>query len=172
MKQLSIVCLGVVLAVVTIAAQKQKYGVTVTTDRKADFTAYKSYSWDPGSMAALDKTVYQQIVDAIDRELKGLGLDRRPSAPADVASAQADVVVAFASQRRTDIDTSSNLPPGKMPEYTVGSLVVVMREPAGGKEVFRARVQKPIELTPDKLKATIDEVVAEIFEKYPTRTRK
>ena len=89
----------------------------------------------------------------------------RPSAPADV-------LVAFASQRRTDIDTSANLPPGKLPEYTVGSLVVVMRELATSKEVFRARVSKPIELAPDKIKATIDEVVAEMFAKYPTRTRK
>jgi hypothetical protein len=165
MKKVSIVCLGVVLALVAVAAQKQKYGVTVTTDRKADFTAYKSYSWDSASMVALDKNVHQQIVDAVDRELKSRGLERRPSAPADV-------LLVYASQRRTDIDTHANAPAGKMPEYTVGTLVVLMRESASGQEVFRARVNKPIELTPDKLKVTIDEVVAEMFAKYPTRTRK
>ena len=36
----------------------------------------------------------------------------------------------------------------------------------------RARVDKPIDLAPDKLKAIIDEVVAEMFAKYPTRTKK
>ena len=47
-----------------------------------------------------------------------------------------------------------------------------MREFASRKEVFRARADKPIDLAPDKLKATIDDVVAEIFAKYPTRARK
>jgi hypothetical protein len=171
MKQLSIGCLAVVLAVGAVAAQKQQYGVTVTADRTADFRAYKSYVWDSKSMAVLDKNVHQQVVDAVDRELKSLGLDKRPPAAAG-ASAPADVVVAYATQRRTDIDTSGNLPPGKMPEYTVGTLVVVMRESANDKEVFRARVKKPIELTPDKIKVIIDDVVAEMFAQYPTRTRK
>jgi hypothetical protein len=162
MKRLSIVCLAVVLAVAAVGAQKQKYGVTVTTDRKADFTAFRSYSWDTASMAALDKNVHQQIVDAVDRELKSLGLEKRPSAPADI-------LLQYASQRRTDIDTHANAPAGRMPEYTVGTLVVLMRESAGGREVFRARVNKPIKLAPDTIKVTIDEVVAEMFVKYPTR---
>jgi uncharacterized protein DUF4136 len=165
MKQLPMMCLIVVVAVVTVAAQKQEYGVTVTADRKADFSAYKSYSWDPKSMAVLDKNVHQQVVDAVDREMKSLGFEKRPSAPADVR-------VAYATQRRVDVDTSSKLPPGQLPEYTVGTLVVVMRESANDKEVFKARVKKPIELTPDKIKTTIDGVVAEMFAKYPTRTRK
>jgi hypothetical protein len=38
--------------------------------------------------------------------------------------------------------------------------------------VYRARVDKPIDLAPDKVKATIDEVVREMFAKYPTRTKK
>ena len=165
MKLHSIVCLAVVLAVASVAAQKQEYGVSVTSDRTADFKTFKSYSWDAKSMAVVDKTVHQQVVDAVDRELKGLGLERRPSAPADV-------VVAYATQRRVDVDTSSKLPAGQLPEYTVGTLVVVMHESRNNKEVFRARVKKPIELTPDKIKLTIDEVVAEMFAKYPTRTRK
>lgn len=165
MKQLSVTCLAVVLAVVALAAQKQNYGVTVTADRKADFTAFKSYAWDTTSWKAMDKVVHQQIVDAVDRELKSLGFEQRSSGPADV-------LLGYASNRRTDVDTSSNAPPGKMPEYAVGTLVVLMRESANGKEVFRARVREPIQLTPDKVKVVIDEVVAEMFAKYPTRTRK
>ena len=55
--------------------------------------------------------------------------------------------------------------------YAVGTLVVLLRESASGKEVYRARVDKPIDLAPDKLKATVDEVVAEMFERDP-RARK
>ena len=165
MKQLSIVCLGVVLAVVVVAAQKQKYGVTVTADRKTDFSAFKSYSWDTASWPALDKSVNQQIVDAVDRELKGLGLERRESGPTDVQ-------IRYGAQRRTDTDTHADAPATNLPTYAVGTLVVLMRESGSGKEVYRARVDKPIDLAPDKVKATIEEVVAEMFAKYPTRTRK
>jgi hypothetical protein len=165
MKHLSIVCLGVLLAVVTVGAQKQRYGVTVTTDRKADFSAFKSYSWDSAGYPAMDKAVHQQIVDAVDRELKGLGLEKRTSGPADV-------VLVYGAQRRTDTDTHADAPATNLPTYAVGTLVVLMREPGTRKEVFRGRVDKPIDLAPDKIKVTIDEVVAEMFAKYPTRTKK
>jgi len=165
MKKLSIVCLAVVLTVVAVAAQKQKYGVTVTADRKTDFTAFKNYSWDTASWPALDKGVNQQIVDAVDRELKRLGLEKRESGPTDVQ-------IRYAAQRRTDTDTHADARATDLPTYAVGTLVVLMRESGSGKEVYRARVDKPIDLAPDKLKVTIDEVVAEMFAKYPTRTRK
>ena len=171
MKRLSIICLGVVIAVVAVApqnavaAQKQKYGVTVTADRKTDFTAFKSYSWDTASWPALDKRVNQQIVDAVDRQLKGLGLEKRESGPTDVQ-------IRYGAQRRTDTDTHADAAATKLPTYAVGTLVVLMREAGSGKEVYRARVDKPIDLAPDKIKVTIDEVVAEMFAKYPTKTRK
>jgi hypothetical protein len=175
MKHLSIVCVGVVLAAVVAqtpaaartpaAAQKQKYGVTVTADRKADFTAFKSYSWDAASWPALDKGVNQQIVEAVDRELKGLGLEKRDSGPADIQ-------IRYGAQRRTDTDTHADAAATNLPTYAVGTLVVLLREAGSGKEVYRARVDKPIDLAPDKMKATIDEVVAEMFAKYPTRARR
>jgi Domain of unknown function (DUF4136) len=165
MKQFSVVCLAVVLAAVTVAAQKPKYGVTVTADRKADFTGFKSYSWDAASWPAMDKSVHQQIVDAVDRELKALGLEKRASAPADI-------LLSYGSQRRTDVDLKAKGPTGKLPEYPVGTLVVLMRGSASGKEVFRGRVDKPIQLDPNTIGPIIDEVVTEMFAKYPTRTSK
>jgi hypothetical protein len=165
MKQASIVCLSVVLAVVTVAAQKQKYGITVTADRKADFSAFKSYAWDAAGYPAMDKTVHQQIVDAVDRELKGLGLEKRASGPTDLQ-------LRYGAQRRTDTDTHADAPATNLPTYPVGTLVVLLRESGSGKEVYRARMDKPIDLAPDKIKATIDDVVAEMFAKYPTRAKK
>jgi len=165
MKHLSIVCLGILLAVATAGAQKQRYGVTVTTDRKADFSAFKSYAWDTAGYPAMDKAVHQQIVDAVDRELTGLGLEKRTSGPADV-------VLLYGAQRRTDTDTHADAPATNLPTYAVGTLVVLMREPGTRKEIFRGRVDKPIDLTPDKIKGTIDEVVAEMFAKYPTRKKR
>ena len=165
MKHRLIVCLGVMLAVAAVEAQKQKYGVTVTADRKADFSAFKSYSWDAAGYPAMDKAVHQQIVDAVDRELKGLGLEKRTSGPSDLQ-------LRYGAQRRTDTDTHADAPATNLPTYAVGTLVVLLRESGSGKEVYRARVDKPIDLAPDKVKATIDEVVTEMFAKYPGRTKK
>ena len=160
------VCLGVAVVVASPIAQTQKYGVTVTADRKTDFSKFKTYEWETG-WSSFDKGVHQQIVDAVDRELKGLGLEKR-------TSGAADVMVTYASQRRTDVDLKSK-PPGtnsQGTEYAVGSLVVLMREPGTGKELLRGKVDKPIELSRDKLQPVIDGVVAEIFAKYPTRAKR
>lgn len=166
MTRVWIACVVLAFGVVSVVGQTPKYGVTVTSDRKADFTKIKSYSWETGS-PSFDKDVNQQIVDAIDHELMSLGLEKRPSGPSDVT-------VSYASLQRTDVDVKAK-PTTKeatRPQYPVGSLLVVMRDPGTRKELFRGRVDKPIDLDREKLHAAIDEVVADIFAKYPTRTQK
>jgi hypothetical protein len=61
---------------------------------------------------------------------------------------------------------------GPRQPYDVGTLLVLVLEPGTRKELFRARGDQPIEAEPEKLQAAIDAMVAEIFAKYPTRTRK
>ena len=167
MTRVSIAGVVLMFAVASVVGQT-KYGVTVKSDRKADFNKFKSYSWGTGS-PSFDKDVNQQIIDAVDHELMSLGLEKRPSAPSDVT-------VSYASLQRTDVDVNAKATgKGKEathPQYPVGSLLVVMRDPGTRKELFRGRVDKPIDLDRDKLHAVIDAVVAEIFAKYPTRTQK
>jgi uncharacterized protein DUF4136 len=166
MTRVAIVCVVLNVAMALLVGQTVKYGVTVKSDRKTDFTLIKSYSWENGS-PSLDKDVNQQIVDAIDHELMSLGLEKRPSAPSDVT-------VSYGSLQRTGVDVKAK-PTGQdatRPQYPVGSLNVVMREPGTRKELFRGRVDKPIDLDRAKLHQAIDEVVAEIFAKYPTRKQK
>jgi uncharacterized protein DUF4136 len=167
MTRVSIAFVILIGAAAPLVGQPSKYGVTVTADRKADFSKFKSYSWEEAGAPSKDKDVDRQIVDAIDRELMGLGLEKRPSAPSDVT-------VSYSSLQRTGVDVKAKPAnaDGTFPQYHVGSLVVVMREPGTRKELFRGRVDKPIDLDRDKLHAAIDEVVAEMFAKYPTRTKK
>ena len=166
MRRLSIVMLTLGLFAASIAAQMPKYGVTVKADSKTDFTKIKSYAWE-GGWKAFDKNIHQQILDAVDRELKGLGLEKRASAPADA-------LLTYGTVRRTDVDLNSKPTENEAGrrQYEVGSLVVLMLEPGTRKELFRARVDKPIEVDVDKVQAVIDEAVTEMFAKYPTRTRK
>jgi hypothetical protein len=165
MTRVSIACVILIAAGALLVGQTPKYGVTVTSDRKADFSKFRNYSWESRS-PSIDKDVNQQIVDAIDHELMSLGLEKRPSAPSDVT-------VSYASLQRTGVDVKKPTnTEGNFPQYPVGSLLVVMREPGTRKELFRGRVDKPIDLDRDKLHAAIDAVVAEMFAKYPTRTKK
>ena len=147
----------------TAAAQMPKYGVTVKADKKTDFSKLKSYKWDAG-WKSYDKKIHQTILDAVDRELKGIGLEKRESGTADVT-------VTYATVRRTDVDLNSKPSEGEAgrKQYDVGSLVVLMLEPGTRKELFRARVDKPIEVDVEKVQAAIDEAVRDMFAKYPTR---
>jgi len=165
MKRL-VILIGFVVAAVALAqAGQPKYGVTVTADKATDFTKFKTYVWQSGSDAN-DKKVHAQIVSAVDKELKALGLELKPSGPSDV-------IVKYASLRRIDVqaDVKGNATTPRN-QLDVGTLVVMMVKPGTGKELFRGRVDKPIETDPAQLSATITSVVADIFAKYPTRMKK
>jgi hypothetical protein len=159
-----VLALALALVALPIAAQP-KYGVTVTADKGTDFKTIKTYVWQSG-WDANDRKVHTMIVGAIDKELKALGLERKSSAPADV-------VVKYAALRRIDVQVSTNVGadvPRK--QLDVGSLVVLMLQPGTSKELLRARVDQPIEVDLDKVEATINHAVGQIFAQYPTRAKK
>ena len=144
-----------------VAAQL-KYGVTVIADKDTDFKTLKTYVWESG-WHSNDKKVHAQIVSAIDRELKALGFQLKASGPSDV-------VVKYAALRRIDVEV--NVMAGAdqaRRQFDVGSLLVLMLQPGTGKELLRARLDKPIDVAADKIEATVNSAVAEIFAKYPTK---
>ena len=109
--------------------------------------------------------MHQQVVAAIDRELAALGYTKHPSAPADV-------VVSYASVQRSDIDPKSKAhgPRGERPTYPVASLLVLIRHPITGRELFLARVAMRVDSSPEAFAATIDDRVSKIFARYPTHS--
>ena len=109
----------------------------------------KTYTWTAGQPSP-DKTVDQQIIAAVDRELKALGLTK-------LATGQGDARVTMRSQRRTDADEKAKpSATGALPTYAVGVLVVQMRDSASGQMLFNAKVDSPIDAEPAKLEATIN----------------
>jgi hypothetical protein len=163
-RRVSMLWLAVALATAWPAAQTPKFNVAAKADKKADFTKFKTYRWD-GGWKAFDKNVHQLIVDAIDRELQAVGLEKQTASPTDVT-------VTYATVNRTDVDLDSQAIVNEMGrrQYSVGTLLVVMQDATTRKELFRVRAETPIDREPEKLKAAIDDVVAEMFTKYPTRT--
>lgn len=160
------IALDLVLACATpIVAQTPKYHVTVTTDSKADFSKFKTYTWENG-WQAYDKTVHANIRASVDRQLTAVGLEKRESGPADL-------LVTYASLRRIDVDFDSkpSATDGTLRQYDVGTLVVLLLEPGSRKEMFRGRVDTPIVVDADKVIAIVDSTVKDVFAKYPTNKK-
>jgi hypothetical protein len=148
------------------AAQSQlKYGVTVTADKTVDFTKLKTYSWFNGQPAP-NKTIDAQIVAAVDRELQAVGLNKAASAPGDV-------LVTYFALRRSDSNMKAKPDAqGGREQIAVGTLSVGLFNPGTKKELLRLRLDKPIDTDPAKSEAMINSAVAELFTKYPTKTKK
>jgi hypothetical protein len=157
-----IVLIGVVPA---LAGQTTKYGVTVTAEKGVDFSALQTYSWRRAQPASL-KTIDDQIVAAIDRELGALGMTKE-------ASGRSQVIVSYSSLTRTDVDLKGQTNgKGLLPEYTVGMLVVVIVDAVTERRLLRLRADVPIDTTADELESEINRAVSLMFAKYPLRRRK
>jgi hypothetical protein len=76
--------------------------------------------------------------------------------------------------RRIDVEISTQGSQLDKPrnQVDVGSLIVLMLDPATSKELLRMRLDRPIDVSPDKMEATIGAAATEIFSHYPTRTVK
>jgi len=158
------VCLFVLAAAVA-AAQMPKYGVKVTAAKNVDFAKFKTYTWTkshPSGNSAVDARVMSEV----DSALGAVGLSK-------ATSGSGDVQVAYDSLTRTDVNLKAKTDSQDLsPQYTVGTLVVLMLDPGSRKELLRMRADKPIETSQDKLDAAIHSVVQEMFEKYPTKGKK
>ncbi|PYR35311.1 MAG: hypothetical protein DMF90_14040 [Acidobacteria bacterium] len=156
--------LGLAIIAAPAAGQTPKYGVKVNAEKNVDFSKFKSYSWVAGQPSA-DKTINAQIMAAVDRELAGVGMTKADSGSGDVS-------VTYYSLTRTDVDLNAKPnAKGVSPQYTVGSLAVALLEKGTGRRVLRLRADKKISVEPAKLEAAINEAVAEMFTKYPTRQK-
>ena len=167
MKRILWLCVISGLLAAPLSAQMTKYGVTVKADEKTDFAKLKTYTWEHG-WQAYDKNVHQAIMAAVDRELAGVGLTKKEAG-------SSDVLVTYASLRRIDVDLNAKPSAGEgtRPQFDVGTLVVLLLEPGTRKELFRARVDQPIEAAdPAKVKAVVDTAVKDMFAKYPTGAKK
>ena len=166
MTRLMIAVMVLAAAGAVVVAQKMpKYGATVTAEKNVDFAKLHTYSWRRGQPSS-DKTIDAQIIAAIDRELAGLAMTKVETGPADVW-------VTYSSLTRTDVDVKGKADTkGLLPQYWVGTLVVVLTDPGSNQQLLRMRVDLPIETQRDQLEAAINRAAALMFAEYPTRRRR
>jgi Domain of unknown function (DUF4136) len=142
-------------------ADVPKYGVKVKVNKHFDFRSLKTYCWTTG-WRAYDDALHRAIVFAVDRELAARGLLERAAEPCDV-------VANYASLQRTDIDLDTRAAPGSKlrRQYDVGTLVVLLKRPQSGIELFRARIDTPLEADRSRREGQVDAAIVKMFEDYP-----
>lgn len=165
MKRFIVTCAWLVTTGALLAGQMPKYGVKVEAEKNVDFAKFKTYTWTQGQPSP-DKRVDAQIMAAVDRELGALGMTK-------AASGTGDVLAAYYSLTRTDVDVKAKADDkGLRPQYSVGTLAVALLEPSSRRRLVRMRIDKPISTEAAKVEETINSAVADLFAKYPTRTKK
>ena len=82
------------------------------------------------------------------------------------------MLVTYGALRRTNVDVhgKADRRSGAYPEYAVGTLIVLLLEPSSRRELFRARVEMPVDMEQPQLEEQIDMIVHRVFTHYPTRT--
>lgn len=141
-----------------VVAGQMKYGVTVVSSKPAALAKARTYVWMAGQPSA-DKKVDALIVAAVDHELGSRGFSKLPSG-------QGDVVVTYASQRRTDVDVKKAAKGEAGSEFAVGTLIVDLKD-ASRASVYRVRMDTPIANDPATYEAAINAAVKAMFDKYP-----
>ena len=161
-KRLALCCVILLIAWPLVQAETPRYKVKVEIDKHANFSRFKTYTWEPG-WDAFDKNINDYIHTAIERELRVRGLtEGRPNA--------SDVTVTYATLRWTDTDLDAKrTPAGLKPSFPVAALLVLIRDPRTHAELFRARSDTAVDLDPKTFQTTIDHQVSQIFAKYPVR---
>jgi hypothetical protein len=145
----------------SVVAGPSKYEPVVKRIKPAALAKARTYTWTERH-AAFDSQTDARIVTAIDRELESRGLMK-------VASGSADVVVAYASLTKTELNLKSKPSDGAPPETLVGTLVVELSEPTTHEALYRVQIDTPVERERGAIEAAIDASVRALFEKYPAQ---
>jgi hypothetical protein len=143
------------------SADVPKYGVKVKVNKHFEFATLKTYCWAT-AWPAYDDTLHRAIIAAVDRELAARGLLERTEDPCDV-------IAAYWSLQRTDVDVDTKVAPGSKlrRQYDVGTLVVLLKRPQSGIELFRARIDTPLESDQSRRHEQVNAAIAKMFEDYP-----
>ena len=137
-------------------------------DKKADFPAFRTYSWSPG-YNSYNPNAHKMVVAAFEAEMASLGFSKVESG--------ADVTLAYYTVTGTDVDLKAleklerEGRGGAAPTKARARLVVIMRSAASNKEIWAASTREYLDPDPEKLGGTIQSVTARLFETYPGRKR-
>jgi hypothetical protein len=168
MKKLINVAALMCLAVAAFAQEVQ-----FDYDRSANFKAYKTYQWvNTDLIQVSDQLLDRNIKRAVDAQLAGKGV-RRVESGGDLA-----IGYQTAISKEKQFDGLPSAPPWwgtwgntRVTSSTIeiGTLVVVLFDPAIKQLVWRGSVTKTLSLdeNPDKNYRNLEKAMAKLFKNYP-----
>ena len=167
-------CLASVVLVSACGGAK----VVIDYDREADFSQYKTFSYQEGTPFTENPLVDQRIVAAIERHLAQEGLQKVDS------NADLHATYHAATGQQSEYYTTGygyGVGPGwrwgggmassttREVSYTVGTLVVDLWDISDKQLVFRGSASGTVSDDPSKSTENINKVMDRIFENYPPK---
>ena len=151
--------------------------VVIDYDNTADFSQYRTFSYEVGSPYTENPLVDRRIVAAIERHLTQEGLQKVDS------NADLHVTYHAATGQQSEYYTTGygyGVGPGwrwggygaagsttREVTYTVGTLVVDVWDASDKQLIFRGSASGTVSEDPSKSTENINKVMAQIFENYP-----
>jgi hypothetical protein len=155
--------LAIILASAVVHAQNVNTlhtEVKTTVDKKIDFKAFKTYSWEKGQESA-DPVSHKSVVAAVDAEMGALGLTKQ--------DANGDVLVRYHAVGRTDVDLKNNKRDGTGPTSEVGKVQVELLGGKSFKQVWQATTEERLSRDPAARDTDIRRAITRLFTAYPGR---
>ena len=152
--------LAILLSAAVVHAQNVK--VQTTADKKIDFSALKTYSWEKGQ-ESFDPASHKAVVASVDAELAKLGLVKQAD--------KGDVLVRYHSVGRTSVDLKNQKKGESAPTYDVGKVMVELLGGQTFKRVWQATTEERLSKDPSARESEIQRAVARLFEVYPGRKK-
>lgn len=166
---------------VSLGAQGQKIHVN-KYDRNADFSKFKTFSWEP-HCAVAHPLLAADVVGAIEDQLTQKGLKKAASNPDLIIQVYGSIDQDSTFYSNDPLyNASGGIPPfdpnfsgpalaGTWGNTTVtvhkGELVVDLIDASAKKLVWRGMAQQNLSTKPEKLESQVQDAVVKMFKQYP-----
>jgi hypothetical protein len=172
------VLIVIALFAFTVNAQKVKVG----SDPAVDFSTYKTYAWDQGTLA--NPLIKQFIVTAVDREMSAKGLQKVDSNPdlfvTTLTATESDLATTNPSWAPQLNSIATGIPSSSQAwAVTKGTLMIDISDAKTKNGVWRATASHTLENGPtgDRVKDAkqvekpINKAVQKMFKKFPPHSK-
>jgi Domain of unknown function (DUF4136) len=173
-----IILISIVLCAGTVEAQKVKVGF----DPGADFSKYRTYSWDQGMMA--NPIIMQTIMTAVDSSMVAKGLQKVTADPdlivAALVSTESDLTMTNPSWTPVLNSIATGIPSSNQTwPVTKGTLVIDISDAASRNGVWRGTATHTLENGPTgdrtrdakTVEKPINKAIQKMFKQFPPSSK-
>jgi|SRR6185437_1613515 len=170
----------IVIALLALTANAQK--VKVSSNPAANFSKYKTYAWDQGTLP--NPLIKQYIVTAVDRELTAKGLRKVESEPdlviTTLTATMSDLTMTNPSWLPQLNSINTGIPSTSTPwPVTKGTLVIDISDGKTKDGVWRGVASHTLENGPTgdrvhdakQVEKPINKAVQKMFKKFPVQSK-